>query len=167
MYNTTDYDSVNLESPILQIIKYNGIELPLINRNFISSDELPLGYSKEVIDYLQVERNWKNSLLITGKTNINYTLTWELFISENEYLILCNIFASYKNDYIAALENSTNIYTPSPSQYLTVELIDNRIKDVFENKYKTYKIMITNINKVEEFFFKEKMVKIKMEAVTL
>jgi hypothetical protein len=167
MYNITDYDSVDSESPILQKIKYNGIELALINRNFIPTDELPLGYSKEVIDYLQVERNWKNSLLITGKTNINYTLNWDLFISENDYLILCNIYASYRNDYILGLEGSTNIYTPSPNQYLNIELVDNRIKDVFENTYKTYKIMITNISKVEEFFFREKMVKIKMEAVTL
>lgn len=162
MYNLTDGSAV-----ILQTIKYKGIELELNNRNFISSDKLPLGYKKEIVEYVELDRIFREKTLIGNKRKIAYKMSWELFLEEEDYLTLCSIYSSYYNDVLDEIDYSNNLYMPPLDIVSTIILVDNRIKDVYENRYKSYNIVIDKLDFIEEFFFANKLMKVNMEASTI
>lgn len=159
MYN---YD----DTSILQRIIYKDEIFNIYNRNYICSDNNPLGYSKELVSFPEIDRQYNNLILISKRNKKFFNLSWELYTSINEYNKLLNIWGSYTSDLNQELDSSCEIYTPSISLIDNLYLEDNRIKDCITNKYEVYILNIKSI-KIQEYFFIEKSVKFIMEGETL
>lgn len=160
MYNLDDNN-------VSQIIKYKANELELYNRNFLSSDDKPLGYNKIPKTYLRVERKYQDLISLQNKDKTYYTLSWDLYLDENNYQLLMNIYNDYLLDIKNDIESAINIYEPTIFIGDKLQLVDNRVVDLYTGVYKTYNIVITNIDNITEYFFNSKYIKISMEAETI
>lgn len=160
MYNTNEED-------IIQIIKYKSLKFNIYNRDLLASSENPLGYKKEITGYPLVEKLDKDKNVINIKEKYNFSLTWDLFLSEERFKELLGIYYSYIGDIRDEINNSIYINGPNISILDKLTLEDNRIIDIYSGLYKTYNINIKSLSSIEEYFFKDKMVKFKMEGETL
>lgn len=151
-----------------QILKISELELPLYNREYMSSDDNPLGYKKEYISLSNMDRVYQKIIVSSIKDRPYYKLSWDLLLSEEKFIILNSIQNMVIENLMLDLEQSSQIYGPTIIvQSKNLELYDNRVVDFVSGAYKKYNINITNISSVEEFFIKEKLVKFKLEAETL
>lgn len=164
MYNLNDNSNT-----VLQKIKYKGLILNLYNREFIPSEERPLGYKKELVTYSTNEKIYQNIILVENKNKIQYLLSWELLLDENKFFQLYEIYNNYLQDLNYELDYSFNIFGENENSNISSKLLleDNRIKDYTTNSYKEYEISIKNISNISEFFFRYKKVKFTMEAETI
>lgn len=159
MYN---YDDVS----VLQRIIYKEDIFNIYNRNYICSNENPLGYIKELVSFPEIDRQYDNLILISKRNKKFFNLSWELYTTVDEYNRLLNIWGKYTSDLNLELDSSCEIYTPSISLIDNLYLEDNRIKDCITNKYEVYILNIKSIE-IQEYFFRENNVKFKIEGETL
>lgn len=151
-----------------QIIKYKSLQLSLENREFLSDDNNPYGYSKESgflpsLENLDFSKRGINSL-----EKIYFKLEWNLYISYDKYKILTEIIDTYNKELYLQTEKSFSIYDNNFNEDLeNILLVDNRIKDIYTSNFETYKILITSLSKLEEVFFLEKKVIINITGETL
>lgn len=159
----------NIENDsLIQSIKYKLFQFDIYNRDLISSEENQLGYRKEIVGLPVLERIDRNNSVIDLKgERKRYNLSWDLFLSEERFFNFLSLYNAYLEDLYNSIDNSIMIYTPNVPLLGDLILEDNRLIDFFYSTYKEYKIHITNISPIEEFFFREKFVKFSMEAETL
>lgn len=155
------------ESNPSQILKYKSAIFGLYNRDFIPSESNPLGYKKEIIGVPENQNLDRNNVIIEKKSRITYKLNWELFLSETRFLDFASLINSFFEDLVLELDSSVYIYTPNIRILEKLTLVDNRLMDTLKSQYLEYNININSISPVNEFFFREKMIKFTMEATTL
>lgn len=159
MYNYND-------TAILQRIRYKSDVFNIYNRNYMCSDGNPLGYTKELISFPEVDRQYNNLILSSQKNKRYYNLSWELYTTIEEFEKLMNIWGKYTSDLREELDSSYDIYTPSVSIIDNLYLEDNRIKDCISNKYEVYILNIKSVE-VQEYFFNVGTIKFVFEGETL
>src|SRR5574343_634145 len=106
---------LNLEDTTLinQKIIYKLLEINIYPREYIPSDELPVGYSKVISNYIQISRDDIGNNILNNKQKRYFSLKWDLFFTEEKFLELMQLYNTYLDDFNIDINNSINLYMPN------------------------------------------------------